>query len=116
MSSAISVALNPAFIEPDKPAFSLKIQGPDWELNVLMAKAELALIPSVRFASWSERGSLRIGTSANSQAFWSFEDGNLSILIGHDDETWDFGVTVPEAVLDDIITEIGREVKSLGDS
>jgi hypothetical protein len=112
MSSSISVTLNPAFIESDEPAFSLKIQGPDWELNVQMGEVELALIPSVRFARWNERGSVRIGTSADSQAFWSCEDGNLSILIGHDDETWDFGVTVPEAVLDDIITEIGRERNS----
>lgn len=108
MSSAISVTLEPAFIEPDEPAFALKIQSPDWELNVLMREVELALIPGVRSAQWNERGSIRIGKSTNSQVFWSCEDGNLSIFIGHDDETWDFGVTVPEAILDDIIAEIGH--------
>src|SRR5690349_6183350 len=106
MSSAISITLEPVFVEPDEPAFALKVQSTDWELNVRMREAELALIPSVRFAQWNERGSVRIGTSANSQAFWSFEDGNLSISIGHDDDNWDLGVTMPEAVLDDIITEV----------
>jgi hypothetical protein len=27
--------------------------------------------------------------------FWCAKDGKLTILIGHDEETWDIAVTVP---------------------
>jgi hypothetical protein len=37
-------------------------------------------------------------------------DGKVSsILVGHDDETWDFGVSMPETVVDEIMAEIERE-------
>jgi hypothetical protein len=112
MSSEVSVTLDSTFDEFGKPAFALKISDHRCELNVWMTSADLALVSGVRLARWSERGSIRIGKSANSQAFWSCEDGSLSILIGHDDETYDFGITVPEVVLNDILEEISRETQS----
>ena len=85
---------------------SLKLQAQNWELNVLMTEPELALIYSVQIANWNERSSVKIGQSAGNPAFWSCENGSLSILIGQDDESWDFGVTMPATIINDIIAEI----------
>jgi len=110
MDSTISATLNHGYPdEQGNPTYDLKIQGRDWEMNVWMTKTELALVQNVKSARWSERDSLKIGTCAGVQTFWSCEGGLLSILLGHDDETWDFGVTIPEAELDIIIAEIERE-------
>ena len=34
--------------------------------------------------------------------FWCTKDTEISILVGHDDEIWDFGATVPIFVIDEI--------------
>jgi hypothetical protein len=74
-----------------------------------LTKPELLLIPQARTARWDDRGSLKIGESAGDSAFWCCSDGILSILVGQDDETWDFGVSMPEGIIDDMIAEIQRE-------
>jgi hypothetical protein len=97
--------------EQGKPCFILKFQKQDWEMNVWMTAEELALIPNVRTARWDGRGSIQLGECAGFPTFWSFENGNISILVGHDDESWDFGVTLPERIIDDVLAEIERETK-----
>ncbi len=101
-----SVCLNSSSDEQGNTIFVLKIQEQSWELNISMTRDELALIPDVQAAHWNNRGSLHIGRCAGLPTFWSCEDGKLSILIGQDDESWDFGVTMSEAVIDNMITEI----------
>jgi hypothetical protein len=113
MMSSISVCLNSAQDEEGNTIFIFKFQGQDWELNIWMTKPELALIAEAQAAHWNQHGSVRIGKSAGIPAFWSCEDGKLSILIDQDDECWDFGVTMPEAVIDDMVTEIERETLRL---
>jgi hypothetical protein len=105
MMPSISVCLNSTSDEQGNTIFVLKIQEQSWELNIWMAKNELDLIPDVRTANWNQRISVQIGKCAGLPTFWSCEDGILSILIGQNDESWDFGVTMPEAVIDNMITE-----------
>jgi hypothetical protein len=112
MSSLISVSLSPGADKEGNPLFILTIQKPDWEMNIWMAANELALLPKVRTARWSERESIKLGECAGSPTFWSCEDGNLSILVGYDDECWDIAVTLPEGIIDDMIAEIARENKT----
>jgi hypothetical protein len=107
----MSVSLSPGIDEQGNPLFTLKIQEGDWEINVWMTEDELARVPNARTARWGERGSIQLGECAGSPTFWSCEDGKLSILVGTDDETWDFGVTLPESILDEVMAEIKREIK-----
>jgi hypothetical protein len=113
MMSSISVCLNSGSDKQGNTVFIFKIQGQDWELNISVTEPELALIPDAQMARWDQRSSVQIGESAGLPAFWSCEDGKLSILVGQDDECWDFGVTMPQAVIDDMITEIKREMLRL---
>jgi hypothetical protein len=114
MSPPISISLSPEIDNWGNPLFILKIQKDDWEINVSMTPNELMLIPKARTARWDERGSIRLGECAGASTFWSCQDGNLSILVGHDDECWDFGVWIPEGIIDEVIAEIERETKTTG--
>jgi hypothetical protein len=112
MSSPISVSLSTEADKRGNPCFILKIQKPDWEMNIWMAANELALIPKVRAAGWFERESIKLGECAGSPTFWSCEDGHLSIMVGPDDECWDIAVALPAELIDDLIAEINRENKT----
>lgn len=110
MDSQISITLN--YDLPDEQGsqtYVFTIRGKDWEINVVMTEAELMLLPKVRMARWSERTCLHIGKCAGVQTCWSCDEGNLSILIGKDDECWQFGVLMPETEIDNIIAKIKRE-------
>ena len=77
----------------------IKIQGDDWELNIHMKNDEMPLLKSLRSADWNKRASIKAGTSADASVFWAFDTKEqlVCILVGHDDETWDFAVTIPIA-------------------
>lgn len=74
-----------------------------WELNVRATAAEFAALDQIRKADWPSRQSLRIGTSARSAVFWSSADATATILVGRDDETWDIAVSVPVALIDQLV-------------
>jgi hypothetical protein len=112
MGSSTSISLSPGIDKQGNHLFILKLQRDEWEMNIWLTANELALVPSVRTARWDERQSIQLGLCAGALAFWSCEDGNLSILVGHDDECWEFGVTLPEEIIDDVIAEIKRESKN----
>ena len=109
VSDGIDRTVNDALFENDEPAVVLTIQGPMFELNVWMRPDELPLLDGVSEADWDSRGSLRIGRCGAAPVFWSSDAEHLSILIGHDNETWDFGVTLPRNTLKDILQEIRAE-------
>jgi hypothetical protein len=99
----ITVSLDPATAM--EPRSSIKLQGQGWELNVHLDSREISRLLEVAQCSWQKRRALRIGKSGSSDVFWSVDNGEPAILVGHDDETWDFGVFVPQSVLDMIIAE-----------
>jgi len=106
MKSEISVAANLGYDADDKPEIGIKISAEQYELNVSVKQEEAELFSKVRDADWDKRGSLRIGTCANAPAFWCCKDDEVSILVGEYDESWDFCVTVPASVVDEILSEI----------
>ncbi len=109
MKSAISIEFTDELKDEQTDSSHLVIRGHDcWEINIWMTKAEIKMIPNVRTARWSERTCLHIGKCTGVQTCWSCEDGNLSILVGHDDECWQFGIIIPESELDNIIAKIGH--------
>jgi hypothetical protein len=84
----------------------IKLAAPDWELNVTVPAAEVAALRRVPSSPWLP-GSIRAGVSAGSPAFWSAEaEGRVSVLVGPDDQTWDFGVSFPMAALAEVLREI----------
>ena len=74
-----------------------------WELNFYASLGELRRLRSVEGMSWRDRRSLAIGMCAGAPVFWCEQDRQVTILVGHDDETWDVSVTVPLATVDDIL-------------
>jgi hypothetical protein len=40
--------------------------------------------------------------------WWTERDGTVDILVGHDDVTWDFGVTVPLSTVHNLLAEPGE--------
>jgi hypothetical protein len=89
---AVSFYANDSVVDPDgSAAIALKISCNAYELNIWIRDAELPRLDSVPLTSW-EAGAIKIGTSAGADVWWSSDDGRISIGVGHDDQTWDFGV------------------------
>ncbi len=108
-TSGIVVSVSEIGLDESTRGFGIKIQAGVFELNVSMSIEELQMLPDIKNAHWEDRSSLRIGSSAGSPAWWSCDEGVLSILVGEDDEYWDFGVTLPVAVVDDILADIENQ-------
>lgn len=89
----------------------VKIHDDAIEVNVLGAGEQLLLLRGIRDAQWEDRGSIRVGTSAGSPVYWCSGDGDATMMIGHDEETWDIAVTMPLAVVDDIVREVTAAIE-----
>jgi hypothetical protein len=91
--------------ETEGAEVAVKLQAETWELNFWAPADELVGLRRIDDADWSERRSLAIGTCAGAPVFWAKGEGTVAILIGEDDETWDVGVTVPPAVIWEIVSQ-----------
>ena len=107
--NSVSVSADPAFDELGNSAVLIKIQSSEFELNIFVQTVEVPLLRSL--PKW-EAGSKRIGSSAGSPSFWSIDGENLSILVGPDNQSWDFGVSLGAAILEQIIQEVERASQS----
>jgi hypothetical protein len=114
-TSDISITVSVGATERGAREFVLKIQADLLELNVWIPEGELSMLNRVQDASWNSRGSLRIGSAANSAVFWSSTQSVLSILVGQDDETWDVALRLPIAALHRIISEVEAEQAAAAD-
>lgn len=86
----------------------VKIQAPAWEVNVRAAADDLAKLNDIRSADWDRRRSVQVGESADASAFWSCRGEEVTLMIGHDDETWDVAVIFPVAIVQAIVEELDR--------
>ena len=86
----------------------VKIQAPAWEVNVRASADDLTKLNDIRSADWDERRSVQVGESAEASAFWSCRGDEVTLTIGHDDETWDVAVTFPVAIVQTIVEELPR--------
>jgi hypothetical protein len=94
-------------VDAEDAGFLVKLQTDDWEVNVHTSPEELLALSDIRSAHWGERGSIQAGKSAGAQVFWAAGEGDAAnLMIGHDDETWDIGVSVPYSVIDQIVAEL----------
>jgi hypothetical protein len=95
-------------IETDNENYLIKIQGEDlYELNIRINKNEIILLKKFKGANWENRKTIKAGLSANSNVFWAYnEDKTVSIMVGDDDETWDFAVIIPLKIMEKIFVVV----------
>ncbi len=105
-TSEIDVSVGEAWLDKDTQGFVIKIQADTFELNLWLSTEEKQNLLRLGDACWEDRTSLRIGRAAGSPAWWSCDEGQISILVGEDDECWDFGVRVPISVAGDILADM----------
>lgn len=79
----------------------LNLSGPTFYLRVRISGDDLASLSRIDGASWDRRSSIRAGEVLGEAVWWSVDDnGNVSVLVGRDDETWQVALQVPvEALL-----------------
>ena len=99
---AASVTLSVEKTASDGEAIQIKLGSPLGELNVYASPTDRAALDSIRDARWSSRRSIRLGTVFGVPAWWSVDGDELTVLVGHDDETWDVAFTLPSTLLDDL--------------
>ena len=91
----------------------MKLQTETWEVNVWAALTDLAQLRNIRDADWTARRSMAIGTCAGASVYWAMlGEEQVSVLIGHDDETWDVGVTIPLATAYEIASLAEQQGRS----
>ncbi len=104
-TSRIDVSVSEARLGGGTRGFGIKIQADLFELNISMTTEEMQMLPRVRNARWDDRASLQLGETTGSPAWWSCDERYVSILVGEDDECWDFGVKLPVRVVGDILAD-----------
>lgn len=82
---------------------AVRLQGPLWEVNVWVSVEELARLRGIREADWNERRSIRAGQSAGASVFWASDGGDVTLMVGPDDESWDLAVTFPVETVDAVL-------------
>lgn len=88
--------------------YAIKISSSFVEFNVTIPGSEIDQLRQVLSTDWAS-GALRLGTSAGAAVFWcTGDDDTLSVLIGHDDQTWDIGLTLPAKVVPQILDSLPR--------
>lgn len=103
----IAIDVQRCLTETDRPGQAVKIQTAFYELNVVLEPSDIEPLAKARAADWNQ-GSVRAGRSAGSAAFWSCDGQSMFIAVGHDDETWDFGVSLPVAAFDEIMARLAE--------
>jgi hypothetical protein len=86
----------------------VKIQALAWEVNVRSSADDLRKLKDIRSADWDQRRSVQVGASAEASAFWSCRGDEVTLMIGHNDETWDVAVTFPVAIVQAIVKDLDR--------
>jgi hypothetical protein len=89
----------------------VKLYDETWELNIRATTGELWKLAGIEKTDWDQRRTLKAGTCASAPVWWSERDGTVDILVGHDAETWDMGVTIPLGTVHELLGELGEPPK-----
>jgi hypothetical protein len=88
---------------------SIRLEDETWALAIWATRPDLWKLADIEETDWDQRRTLKVGTCANAQAWWSERDGTVSILVGDDDEAYDFWVTVPLSAVHEILAQLERQ-------
>jgi hypothetical protein len=108
--SEVDVSLEPMVDAPGGETWQAKIASDLFEVNVQASLDDLLRLAGVRGTSWNDRTCLRVGTCLDAAVFWCSNadvghDDEVSLLVGHDEETWDVSLTIPVQAIDDLVSE-----------
>jgi hypothetical protein len=92
----------------------IKLQSPNAELNVWVPLTELPKLLGIEDANWEDRATLQVGSSAASKVFWTCGHGYLTVMVGPDDEAWDFCLSLPVTCVSDLLTEVHAVASEAG--
>jgi hypothetical protein len=105
----IDVTLNPASRgnDRDRPALLLvKLQAPGLEFNFRASPSELEHLRGLLGEDWTTRRSLHLGQSAGAPVHWAIDGDTVTVMVGHDDETWDIAIQIPVGTVERIVAEV----------
>ena len=78
-------------------------------MNIWFRLDEIGLLPAILSTPW-ETGAKPAGRSAGERVFWSCDDAAVSLGIGHDDQTWDIGISFSDDAFRRMLAAIQHEV------
>jgi hypothetical protein len=102
------VSVDRGLDEFDHEFVAAKFGGDSWELNVKAQATELLMLRDIRTMDWETRRSAKLGTSAGANVYWCSDGKTATIMVGHDDETWDVAVSVPVELVDDLVRQVDQ--------
>ena len=94
--------------EFDHEFVNAKFAGDSWELNVKAQASELLMLREIRNMDWDTRRSAKLGNSAVANVYWCSDGKTATIMVSHDDETWDVAVSVPVELVDDLVRQVDQ--------
>jgi hypothetical protein len=101
----VDVTLNLASGRGEAILVLVKLQSPTWEFNFRATPEQLAGLRSIRDADRATRRTLHVGESAGAPVHWSATDETATVMVGHDEETWDIALMIPTATVDKIAAD-----------
>lgn len=96
------ISVDHAFDRSGGKAVLVKFSAPVVELSVYVSIADVGKV--IDFGRGGDYASA--GESANSSVHWKREDGDVYVLVGEDQEVWDFSIVINDDLLDQVISEI----------
>jgi hypothetical protein len=95
-----------ALREAGEDVVNAKFSDDQWEINVRAQASEFLALREIRTMDWNSRRAAKVGTSAGAAVFWCSDGEAATIMIGHDDETWDVAISVPLGIVDDLVRQV----------
>ncbi len=97
-----SIFANPTTNKAGLRCAALNVMSEYYGVAIVLTAEEVEQLLQKDPGVWADRQSLRLGRCHESGVFWSAEGEGLSILIGHDDESWSVCLMLPFTVLEEI--------------
>ncbi|HEX5997196.1 MAG TPA: hypothetical protein VFY84_18815 [Jiangellales bacterium] len=85
-----------------------KLSDDLWEVNIRAQRSEFLTLRDIRTMDWNSRRAAEAGVSAGADVFWCSDGHVATIVVGHDEETWDLAVSVPVGIVDDLVRQVGN--------
>jgi hypothetical protein len=93
--------------QPGEPVLVLVLlQGPDWVLSLRATPRDLLNLYWIRQADLTARRILQVGAASGARVHWAADGEAATAMVGDDDLSWDYAVTIPFETVDRIVAEV----------
>ena len=103
--SNINITVDNSRFEDGTPAKIIKIEAENFALTAWLKPDELSKLFTFLTKKY-ETGSVKAGKSANSDVYWMRDGNMINILVGRNEQEWDFGISIPSYILEHNIRPI----------